>query len=170
MTVRVLFLGEGPSDSGIVFQIEGLAARLDMEVDGDGRDARWAEITAAVQTVTPGTCYVPVIPIRMTEAWLLTDELELRCVAGNPKGRMSLDLPQPAQVEKVPDPKQKLKDVMGVASGLSGRKLKGFHARFPQHRRQLLERLDPDGNVAVVPSWKCFVGDLESALHKAAAG
>jgi len=103
----------------------------------------------------------------MTEAWLLTDELELRRVAGNPKGTMRLHLPRPARVESVPDPKGLLKELLGIASGLSGRNLVKFHGRFGQHRRQLLERLDPDGSISVVPSWQSFVSDLESALGRA---
>jgi hypothetical protein len=210
VTVRVLFLGEGTSDSGIVPHIENLAVRLDIEVaitdpdfsrlpetpgrtvegklrtaitiggiydlivvhrdaDSAGRDARLIEITGAVKAVTPDTCYTPVIPIRMTEAWLLTDESGLRSVAGNPQGRMPLNLPPPARVEQVLDPKKLLKDVLGIASGLSGRRLDRFHTRFGQHRRQLLERLDPDGNIVAVPSWKQFVSDLESALRAVSA-
>lgn len=210
MTIRVLFIGEGPSDSGIAPQIENLAARLSIAVaitdpdlgrlreppgravaeklkaalaiggeydlivvhrdaDRDGRDARLTEIATAVQAASAGSCYSAVIPVRMTEAWLLTDESELRRVAGNPKGTTQLDLPKPARVEAIPDPKKLLKEILGIASGLSGRKLVKFHDRFSQHRRQLMEGLDPDGSIGVVPSWQCFVTDLESALKAAAA-
>ena len=34
-----------------------------------------------------------VVPVRMTEAWLLLDEMAIRRAAGNPNGRMKLDLP-----------------------------------------------------------------------------
>lgn len=210
MTVRILFLGEGPSDSGLVPQIENLAARLSIAVaitdpdlsrlrkppgravaeklkvalaiggqydlaivhrdaDRDGRDARLMEITTAVEATMPDSSYVAVIPVRMTEAWLLTDEHELRSVAGNPKGTMQLDLPRPARVEAIPDPKKLLKEILGTASGLSGRRLAKFNDRFSQHRRQLLERLDPDGSIGAVSSWRCFVADLQSALKKATA-
>ncbi|MDQ3578406.1 MAG: hypothetical protein M3443_12590 [Actinomycetota bacterium] len=209
MTLRVLFLGEGISDSGIVPQIEDIAARLVIDIyvtdpdlgrlrtppgravvdklravsgegvvfdlivvhrdaDRDGRGARLDEISRAFEPVLPAARYVAVVPVRMTEAWLLTDEQELRHVAGNPKGKMPLNLPAVSKIESIPDPKQLLKDTLGVASGLSGRKLHKFHNRFSQHRKQLLERLDPAGNVTEVESWKCFVSDLEAGLMAAA--
>lgn len=208
MITRVLFLGEGPSDSGIVPQIENLAARIGFELaitdpdlsrlpnppgkavaeklrtaiyiggeydlivvhrdaDRDGRAARLAEISRAVEDATPRSSYAAVIPVRMTEAWLLTDERELRHVAGNPKGTCQLNLPPSKRVESLPDPKKVLKETLGVASGLSGRKLSKFHERFSEHRRQLLERLDPDGPVSMVPSWRDFVTDLEAGLRSA---
>lgn len=210
MTIRVLFLGEGQSDSGIVPQIERLAARLAIgiavtdpdltrlpsppgrkvedklrvsveiggsydlviihrDADRDGRDARLSEIEKAVAAVAPNTAFSAIIPIRMTEAWLLTDEQELRRVAGNPNGKIPLDLPNPTKVESIPDPKKLLKEALGLASGLTGRKLTRFHDRFSQHRRQLLERIDPAGRITVVPSWQCFVADLESGLKSIVA-
>ncbi|MCS7480964.1 hypothetical protein ACFFQW_43710 [Umezawaea endophytica] len=209
MTMRVLFLGEGTSDSGIVPQIEKFAAQLSIEIavtdpdlsrlsnppgravadklrvaveiggrydliivhrdaDRDGRQARLAEITQAIQTIAPTTCHAAVIPVRMTEAWLLTNESEIRQIAGNPKGRIPLNLPAPTKVESLPDPKKTLKETLGVASGLSGRKLNKFHDRFSQHRRQLLERLDPDGGIKMVPSWQFFITDLKAGLTAAA--
>ncbi|MGW4114479.1 hypothetical protein ACWEFJ_26700 [Actinosynnema sp. NPDC004786] len=140
------------------------------DADRDGREARLREIATAFRDAAPDLLFASVIPIRMTEAWLLTDEGEIRTVAGNPRGRARLDLPGPSRVESVPDPKKLLKDVLGVASGLTGRKLAKFQERFPQHRRQLLERLDPDGPIREVPSWRSFVSDLEHGLKTAVHG
>jgi hypothetical protein len=210
VTVRALFLGEGTSDSGIIPQIETLAAnhgidiaitdpdlarlpkppgravseklRAIIEMDGrydliiihrdadrDGRAARLAEITDAVKAHASGTPHAAVIPIRMTEAWLLLDERELRIVAGNPNGRVRLDLPGPRKVESIPDPKSLLKQKLALASELSGRKLEKFQGRFPHHRRLLLERIHPAGSITKVPSWCDFVADLTSALVVAAS-
>jgi hypothetical protein len=115
------------------------------DADRDGRDARMAEIENAVCEVMPGVAHAPVIPIRMTEAWLLLDEQAIRQVAGDPNGREPLGLPSVRKVESIPDPKAKLKETLCRASGLSGRKLDKFRQRFPHHRRQLLERIDPAG-------------------------
>lgn len=208
MTISILFLGEGSSDSGIVPHIEALAAGIDVEVtitnpdlgrlkkppgnavadklkvsieiggmydlivvhrdtDRDGRDARLSEIASAVNKFAPGSCYAPVIPVRMTEAWLLADEHSLRQVAGNPKGRVPLNLPPVAKLEKISDPKQMLKEILGKASGQSGRNLTKFHTRFPQHRRQLLERLDPEGSIGGLSSWQHFIADVNSGLRSA---
>lgn len=208
MTVRVVFLGEGTSDSGLVPHIEAIAADHDIDVavtdpaldrlpkppgravaaklravidmggvydlivvhrdaDNQGVPARVDEIAAAVATVAADLPYVPAIPVRMTEAWLLTSEKDVRWVAGNPNGRMALGLPGVGGLERIADPKALLKEVLGRASGMSGRRLDRFHTRFSQHRRQLLERLDRYGPVSRLPSWQHFVTGVENGLKSA---
>ena len=114
----------------------------------------------------PGVVHVPVVPVRMTEAWLLVDEPAIRRVAGNPNGRCALDLPQVSKVETIADPKKLLKQVLATASELSGRRLKRFNDRFPENRRQLLQRLDTDGPVTQLPSWQAFVHAVEDGLYR----
>ena len=76
--------------------------------------ARRAEIPDA------GGRIVRVVPVRMTEAWLLTDEAAIRRAAGNPNGRQPLDLPRLERLEDVPDPKRLLAAALLAASGFSG--------------------------------------------------
>lgn len=206
--IRILFIGEGPSDSGIATHIRRIAAgyghnalitdpyvawlplpskkvtdklqavkdlggvydliALHRDGDREGRQPRLEEISSAADTVMPGIPHVPVIPVRMTEAWLLLDEAEIRWVAGAPKDKVPLDLPKPAKVESVPDPKALLREALARASGLSGRKLKTFSKRFDQHRAQLLERIDPDGPIRTVQSWRDFNADLIAGLNRLA--
>jgi hypothetical protein len=115
----------------------------------------------------PDVAHVPVIPIRMTEAWLLLDEAEIRRVAGAPNGKAALDLPRPRRVESIPDPKEVLRQTLARASGLSGRRLELFNKRFSLHRRQLLEGIDPHGPIRDVPSWCHFNADLATSLESA---
>ena len=86
-------------------------------------DDRLAEIRAALQSAALEWHLIPVIPVRMTEAWLLLDESAIRLVAGRPTGTEPLNLPSVAQVEAEPDPKSCLQEVLATASGLSGRRL-----------------------------------------------
>lgn len=58
-----------------------------------------------VQISVPHVC---VIPVRMTEAWLLFDEAAIRQAAGNRLGRAPLALPPLDEVEQEPDPKSLL--------------------------------------------------------------
>ena len=69
---------------------------------------------------------IPVIPVRMTEAWLLLDEAALRHAAGNPNGRQQLEIPPLNRLEQLPDSKQILHQLLKDASELSGRHLKRF--------------------------------------------
>lgn len=137
------------------------------DADNRGVAARVDEIRSAVEAVVGAVPAVPVVPVRMTEAWLLTSESDIRRVAGNPNGRVELGLPKVPSLEGVADPKALLRQVLTTASGLSGRRLDQFGKRFPQHRRQLLERLDRDGPVSRLPSWQHFVGGVRDGLKRA---
>lgn len=209
MILRILFICEGSSDSGITTHISRItaehghsavvtdpladqlpapprktvAAKLQAVKDlggaydlvvvhrdadkKDGRDPRLEEIRSAVRLVMPDTPHVPVIPIRMTEAWLLLDEAEIRRVAGSPNGKIPLDLPKPKNVESIQDPKAQLARTLAIASELSGRRLDTFKKRFSEHRRQLLDRINPDGPIREVQSWRDFNADFSSRLQQA---
>jgi len=69
---------------------------------------------------TPAVC---VVPVRMTEAWLLFDETAIRVAAGNPNGKNPLSIPDLSVIEQIPDPKRILFEVLRGASGLTGRRL-----------------------------------------------
>ncbi|GCD98968.1 DUF4276 family protein [Embleya hyalina] len=211
MTLRVLYICEGSSDTGLKLHIEEIAAEAGYELlvtvpnfdrlrESTGRavadklrvarrlddahydialihrDAdnvqplhRCQEISAAVTQEWPGLAHVPIIPVRMLEAWLLVDETAIREVSGNPNGRAVLNLPKPAKVETESDPKQRLKDAIATASGVKGRELKKLQARFPQNRRRLLQMLDRKGPIRRLTSWQAFVADLQRALEKASS-
>jgi len=79
--------------------------------------------------------FVCVIPVRMSEAWLLFDESAIRRAAGNSDGRSNLNLPKLKNTENLPDPKETLFNALRIASEKSGRKLKElnkdlFHLRY----------------------------------------
>src|SRR4051812_11286917 len=62
------------------------------DADNAGREARVAEIERAMTMATRWLpilpIVVPVVPVRMIEAWLLADEPAIREAARNPSGRM----------------------------------------------------------------------------------
>lgn len=79
--------------------------------------------------------YVAVVPIRMTEAWLLIDERAIRVAAGNPNGRVPLGLPDLSSLERVANPKDILRDLLVSASELTGPR------RRAQFKRDLAVRV-----------------------------
>jgi hypothetical protein len=91
-------------------------------------DVRLAEIRTAVASVTDR--YVAVVPVRMTEAWLLHDEEAIRRASGNPNGTVVLALPAVTQVEAAPDPKSVLYEALLNASELSGRRRENAKRSF----------------------------------------
>lgn len=70
--------------------------------------------------------FVPLVPVRMLESWLLVDRGAIRKAAGNPNGMAAFDLPRIERIEGLADPKSTLHDALRNASGLSGRRLRGF--------------------------------------------
>ncbi len=119
--------------------------------------ARAAEVTAtAVRMLPPSAPFVRVVPVRMTEAWLLHNEAALRTAAENPRGQMPLALPAINRLEAVPDPKADLLALLREASGLSGRRLQKFRER-ERHRLHRLADIQQETGFAVlraVPAFK----------------
>lgn len=134
--------------------------------DRDSPDRRRREIAEAVAAVSPGLAHVPVVPVRMLEAWLLLDQSAIREVAGNPNGRVVLDLPKPARAESMPDPKALLKQAIATASEERGRGLQKLQTRFSANRARLLQMLDREGPVKRLASWQSFTDDLHEALGR----
>ena len=99
------------------------------DAERDDPESRYKEIRIALHEATkrgfqaPAVC---VVPVRMTEAWLLFDEPAIRLAAGNPNGKNPLNVPELSVIEQIPDPKDVLFEVLRAASGLKGRHLKRF--------------------------------------------
>ncbi|MFA7235618.1 MAG: hypothetical protein WC058_02035 [Phycisphaeraceae bacterium] len=92
----------------------------------DGYADRYHQIQDAVRQLTRQQPTVIVVPVRMTEAWLLTGLSEIRKAAGNPNGSVHLQLPSLENLENLPDPKDVLDALLVKASELNGRRRKKF--------------------------------------------
>ncbi|MEV0228406.1 hypothetical protein [Nonomuraea sp. NPDC050786] len=136
------------------------------DADNAGIDARRNEIADAIRCVGFSRAFVPVIPVRMTEAWLLLDEQAIRHVAGNPRGRVHLGLPKKHEAETLADPKSFLRDCLLKAADVRGRRRETLTKRFPQHRRQLLDRLDRNGDVAKLNGWIALLASVNEAVTR----
>lgn len=97
------------------------------DAERESLDVRQGEIETAVSaTLNAVEYWIPVIPVRMTEAWLLIDERAIRRAADNPNGSVSLSLPRVSRLERLPDPKATLNDLLIEASEKTGRRLVKF--------------------------------------------
>lgn len=81
-----------------------------------------------------GKPYVPIVPIRMTEAWLLIDEQAIRSAANNPNGTIKLSIPKANHLENISDPKNVLFEKLKLASELPSGRLCKFRPEFRRHR------------------------------------
>ncbi len=154
----------------------GLMARLDAalqsypcqllfvhrDAERDPRETRVSEIENAVQGLSAPPPAVCVVPVRMTEAWLLINEQALREAAGNRNGRIKLDLPATKTLESLPDPKRTLRGLLERASGLNKRRLRRFH--WSQARQRLAELIDDYSPLEQLPAFRSFRAELKQAL------
>lgn len=138
------------------------------DANGAGPELRREEVARAVASVQVPR-HVAVVPVQELEAWMLLDEVEIRRVAENPRGRVPLDLPKPSQVETIRNPKEVLNEAILLASEQTGRRREKIKKRFGRNRRILLQRLDPEGLISQVPAWKRLRADV-SALIASLAG
>lgn len=135
------------------------------DANSAGAAARYREIAAAVQDVGYVGPWVGIIPVRMTESWLLLDEAAIRRTAGNLSGVNPINLPPPSRVEHIPDPKAALETALLQARANRGRRRLKDRLEFPTLRRQLLESLPPGGPLEHAPSWARFRDDTIAAVQ-----
>jgi hypothetical protein len=104
----------------------------------------------------------PIIPVQMTEAWMLADPEALRLVIGTNIPARTLGLPtRTRQVEADADPKQTLKQVMQMALAHRPRRRRRVDLGVlyePLGRQISLERL------GAVPAYQRFVEDVTETL------
>ena len=105
------------------------------DAEGEPAEKRLDEIQAGLPA---GQRCIPVIPVRMLEAWLLFDEGLIRMASGNPHGKAALPLPVFDKLESLPDPKTVLISLLKTASGLNGRRLARFNVYEARSRVAVL--------------------------------
>lgn len=132
------------------------------DAEGMARDQRISEIEAVMRG--RGVRFVPLVPVRMTEAWLLADEDAIRFAAGNASGRDRLNLPGRQRWEALPDPKMTLIDALKLASGKSGRALDKF--RPEQARHLITSRSASFESLRGLAAFDSFEADLINQLEK----
>lgn len=126
------------------------------------RELRVAEIENAIRNLSSPPPAVCVVPVRMTEAWLLIDEQALREASSNPNSQISLKVPALRTLESLPNPKQTLYNLLERASGLNKRRLRRFRKR--QARQRLAELIDDYSPLDQLSAFRCFHTDLKQVL------
>lgn len=140
-------------------------ADSDEDTQSAGPNKRIEEIEEAVLGSGYAGPWAPVVPVLMTETWLLVDGSAIRQVAGRPSGSLILGLPSLSQVENQSDPKGCLERALLAAGEPSGKRNRAKFIRdIPRMRRSLLEKLPVGGPLEQVPSWLLFRENLSLAL------
>lgn len=134
------------------------------DAEKEQREVRIDEILRALEkTGNPDSIpVVSVVPVRMTEAWLLFDIIALRKAAANPNGKTPLQLPELKKLEDEPDPKKVLYNLLRQASGLSSRRLKKFSASDCTHR--VAELIDDFSPLRALPAFKVLESEIANII------
>jgi len=133
------------------------------DAEKESPEMRLREIAESIaKTALAVGNWVPVIPVRMTEAWLLISEKAIREASGNPDGRVNLRLPTMRDIEGIPDPKQLLQELLVEAAEVTGRRRKKFH--FPERRASIPDFIDDWSELLQLPSALMLYEDI-AKLH-----
>ena len=98
---------------------------------------------------------VPVVPVRMSESWLLFDGTAIAKAAGAPSARVPV--PGIAQIENIPDPKGRLDQLLFQAAGApSGRRGRDFHRSIVNRRVSVAEYVVDYSPLEKVPAFRRF--------------
>ena len=124
---------------------------------------RLAEVQAACEGFAD-VIAVPVVPVRMQEAWLLISEAAIRMAAARPRGRVPLSLPARNALERVPDPKQVLYDALRTASELSGRHLARLKVAAAAYR--VSELISDFSLLRGLPAFDHLEADLRTTVEQ----
>lgn len=111
--------------------------------DAEGIDSahRQQEIEKNWLTDVQNTTLICVVPVRMTEAWLLTNPIPIRLAVGNGNGIVPLELPSLKNIEAVPNAKEILFAALKTATMWSAHR----KARFvPDRYRHRVSELTDD--------------------------
>lgn len=108
--------------------------------------------------------FVPIVPVRMSEAWLLLDERAIRTAASNPNGRTHLNLPRIETLETQINPKLVLFEALRAASELPQRRLQKFRPESCRHR--IAEISEDFQNLRRLSAFRQFESDLITAVAR----
>lgn len=143
--------GLPPLSSGLKARIDSALELFPCDFLFVHRDAEGVEASLRQQEIETNwlnsqqtATLICVIPVRMTEAWLIANEAPIRSAAGNPNGTESLGLPALKNIESLPDPKEILFAALKAASGLSASRKRRFNPHQFRHRvSELTDDLEP---------------------------
>ncbi|OQY27356.1 MAG: hypothetical protein B6244_10870 [Candidatus Cloacimonetes bacterium 4572_55] len=139
------------------------------DADKVGRKKRIEEINKAWEEakkeIEKIPLFISVIPVKMSEAWLLVDEQAIRKAAGNESGKIPLTLPKIGKLEELSNPKKKLFDLLKKASGKKGRNLEKFNCRTA--RTQVTEHIKDFSPLQELSAFKALKEDILELKNKA---
>lgn len=135
-------------------------------VHRDAESQPWEQREKEIRAAASGDAHthvVSVIPVKMTEAWLLTDEVAIRSAVGNPNSTVALNLPKTTNLEGCAA-KDVLFCALTAACDLGNRRRRKF--RPEKYRHRVAELTNDLTALRKIPSFKRFEDSLVVVLGK----
>lgn len=130
------------------------------------RDAEGMDPQQRLTEIPDGDRIVKVVPVRMTEAWLLFDAEAIRLAADRPRSRVDVDLPPLNRVESISDPKSRLRDTLLRVAEVTGRKHKRFRQDLANRVQRVAEVITDYSPLLQVPSFRHLANAITAALRQ----
>lgn len=124
---------------------------------------REKEIAEATATLPATAHAVRVIPVRMSESWLLLNASAIRAAAGNPTGKQALGLPSAARIEALSDPKATLFAALVKAKDLGSRRRASIRPEALRHR--VAELMEDHGVLRQLSSFQHLEHQVKTYFH-----
>lgn len=132
------------------------------DAENEPPEQRYQEIAQALHTLPDTPPALCVVPVRMTEAWLMFDEAAIRRAAGNPNGRVRLERVPLTRVESESDPKQHLRKQLTEASELRGRRRREFERELPRTVQRVAELIEDFSPLRKLSAFQRLENDLRA--------
>jgi hypothetical protein len=166
-------VGLPPLSTGLAARVSAALELFPCDVlfvhrDAEGIEAslRQREIEASWPKSQQPATLICVVPIRMTESWLIASDNPIRSAVGNPNGNALLNLPAAKDIEFLPNPKEILFAALKAASGLNASRKRRFKPQ--QFRYRVSELTDDLSPLRLLSSFrnleaqvKVFLSDLD---------
>jgi hypothetical protein len=127
-------------------------------------DERKNEIISAISDNTQLAKTVVLIPMKMTETWLLINSEAIKKAAGNRNYSGEINLPPVNTLESIQQPKKLLCELLRNVSGLKGRNLIKFNERQAIHI--VAENIDDFSPLRSLGAFKNFEQELTDVISK----
>jgi hypothetical protein len=134
------------------------------DAEGGAQQERVREIEGALPR-SPGL-HVCIVPVRMTEAWLLIDQRAIRSAAGNPNGTHPLAMPSITAIESIPDPKQQLRRLLLDATAFRGRRKSQFERELNWRMQRVAELIEDFRLLRELPAFQEFENATRGAVER----
>jgi len=105
-----------------------------------------------------------IVPIRMSEAWMLIDELAIKKAAGKPSSTKRLKLPAITSLESISNPKDILKKKLLEASELKGRRKAQFD--FNEARQRVSDNIEDFSPLLQLSAFQRFEAEVKEIIKQ----